>query len=174
MSSPILSPFLPLSSPILSPFLPLASPIFSSLLPLSLPILSPLLHSSLPFFHLFSSSLPPPESSSTESFFMADFANPVPLALVSLDTNFCSSLLPSPFIPLVSISLPHLHPPTISLSLSSLNYVSRVPQCLLFLGILEYSQELLKTLEARTHLEAGGEREVEIRGCSIWAIEVDY
>lgn len=50
--------------------------------------------------------------------------------------------------------------------------VARVPQCLLFLGVLNYSGDLWKSLEAREQLTSGGEREVEIRGCSIWAVEV--
>jgi hypothetical protein len=37
---------------------------------------------------------------------------------------------------------------------------------------MDYSAELMATLKAGEHLEAGGEREMEIRGCSIWAVEV--
>ena len=48
----------------------------------------------------------------------------------------------------------------------------RVPQCLLFLGVVRYSQDLLQTLETGDLLPAAGERELEIRGCSIWAVEV--
>lgn len=48
----------------------------------------------------------------------------------------------------------------------------RVPQGLLYLGVLEYSRELLNSLRVGQHLEAGGEWEAEIRGCSIWAVEV--
>ena len=47
-----------------------------------------------------------------------------------------------------------------------------MPQSLLFLGVLEYSEELLEILKAGEKLDAGGEREVEIRACSIWAVEV--
>ena len=38
--------------------------------------------------------------------------------------------------------------------------------------VLEYSDELMTKLRAGEHLEAGGEKEAEIRGCSIWAVEV--
>lgn len=48
----------------------------------------------------------------------------------------------------------------------------RVPQGLLYLEVLEYSKELMNTLRAGQHLEAGGEWEAEIRGCSIWAVEL--
>lgn len=48
----------------------------------------------------------------------------------------------------------------------------RVPQCLLYLQVLEYSPELKEKLLAGEHLEPGGEMEAEIRGCSIWAVEV--
>ena len=50
----------------------------------------------------------------------------------------------------------------------------RVPQYLLFLGVVRYSQDLLQTLETGDLLPAGGERELEMRGCSIWAVEVMY
>ena len=48
----------------------------------------------------------------------------------------------------------------------------RVSQCLLFLGVVRYSQDLLQTLATGDLLPVGGERELEIRGCSIWAVEV--
>ncbi len=48
----------------------------------------------------------------------------------------------------------------------------RVPQSLLYMGVLTYDSELLRRLRAGDHLAAGGEKEAEIRGCSIWAIEV--
>ena len=47
----------------------------------------------------------------------------------------------------------------------------RVPQVLCYLGILEYSSELNKKLCAGEHLAPGSEEEVEIRGCSIAAVE---
>ncbi len=48
----------------------------------------------------------------------------------------------------------------------------RVPQCLLYLGVLEYSDELMGKLRRWEHLEPGSPDEVEIRGCSVWAVEV--
>lgn len=48
----------------------------------------------------------------------------------------------------------------------------RVPQGLLCQQVLYYSDELMQKLLAGDHLEAGGEMEAEIRGCSIWAVEV--
>ena len=50
----------------------------------------------------------------------------------------------------------------------------RVPQCLLILSVVRYSQDLLQTLEAGDLLPAWGEWELEIRGCSILAVEVIY
>ncbi|KAJ1973654.1 hypothetical protein H4R35_004001 [Dimargaris xerosporica] len=48
----------------------------------------------------------------------------------------------------------------------------RVPQALLYFGVLEYSPELLKLLRnPTTRLAPGSRREVEIRGASIWAVE---
>lgn len=47
----------------------------------------------------------------------------------------------------------------------------RVPQCLCYLGVLEYSPELSRRLRAGGHLPVGSEEEVEIRGCSIAAVE---
>ncbi|KAL5515758.1 hypothetical protein EMCRGX_G000974 [Ephydatia muelleri] len=47
----------------------------------------------------------------------------------------------------------------------------RVPQCLCYLGVLEYSSELRGRLRAGQHLPVGSEEEVEIRGCSIAAVE---
>ncbi|CAH1264713.1 C9orf64 [Branchiostoma lanceolatum] len=48
----------------------------------------------------------------------------------------------------------------------------RIPQALLFFGALEYSQPLLDKIN-NNHMFTSGEREeVEIRGCSIWAVKV--
>ncbi|XP_023223343.1 queuosine salvage protein-like isoform X2 [Centruroides sculpturatus] len=47
----------------------------------------------------------------------------------------------------------------------------RIPQLLLHLGALEYSEELTEDLKKGTELENGSEKEVEIRGCTIWAAE---
>ncbi len=51
-------------------------------------------------------------------------------------------------------------------------HTCRVPQSLLSLGVLTYTPELLQQLRKGSHLTAGGEEETEIRGCSIWAVEV--
>ena len=48
----------------------------------------------------------------------------------------------------------------------------RVPQCLQSFQVLEYSDELMTMLRSGQHLEAGGDMETEIRGSSIWAVEV--
>ncbi|KAJ9079940.1 hypothetical protein DSO57_1030365 [Entomophthora muscae] len=49
----------------------------------------------------------------------------------------------------------------------------RVPQALVYLGVLEYSQELLSKLKSPDpHLASGDPMEVEIRGNSIWAVEL--
>lgn len=48
----------------------------------------------------------------------------------------------------------------------------RVPQSLLYFGVFEYSQELLDKLKNETMLMNGDEEEVEIRGCSIHAVEL--
>ena len=48
----------------------------------------------------------------------------------------------------------------------------RVPQALLYFGILSYDDFLLKKLQKRIQLHSGSEEEVEIRGCSVWAVEV--
>lgn len=52
----------------------------------------------------------------------------------------------------------------------------RVPQALLYHGILEYSEDLMSKLKKNTILKNGEEAEVEIRGCSIHAVELlkDY
>lgn len=48
----------------------------------------------------------------------------------------------------------------------------RVPQTLLWYGILEYDEELSKKLKNNDILENGSEEEVEIRGCTLQAIEM--
>ncbi|CAG8656247.1 UPF0553 protein C9orf64 [Gigaspora rosea] len=48
----------------------------------------------------------------------------------------------------------------------------RVPQALHHLGAIKYSDNLIKTLERHELLEYGSRLEVEIRGCSIWAVEL--
>ncbi|XP_065066746.1 queuosine 5'-phosphate N-glycosylase/hydrolase-like [Rhopilema esculentum] len=47
----------------------------------------------------------------------------------------------------------------------------RVPQCLQFLGILRYSADLQQKIEKEEEVQAGSEEEVELRGCSIHAVE---
>ena len=48
----------------------------------------------------------------------------------------------------------------------------RVPQALLAIGAIEYEPVFLEYLtENNGHLESGEEREIEIRCCSIWAVE---
>ncbi|KAE9417152.1 hypothetical protein Angca_009688, partial [Angiostrongylus cantonensis] len=50
----------------------------------------------------------------------------------------------------------------------------RVPQALAFLGVLEYSKELMGMLTHGRHLPSGSPEEVELRGASIWACEVAF
>ncbi|KAI9599390.1 hypothetical protein BDF19DRAFT_428571 [Syncephalis fuscata] len=47
----------------------------------------------------------------------------------------------------------------------------RVPQSLVYLGLLQYSTELQQQLEAGKPLDYGSRQEIEIRGNSIWAVE---
>ncbi|ETN80104.1 hypothetical protein NECAME_09424 [Necator americanus] len=47
----------------------------------------------------------------------------------------------------------------------------RVPQALAFLGVLEYSNELLEILKSNHCLENGSPEEVELRGASIWGCQ---
>ncbi|XP_072289701.1 queuosine 5'-phosphate N-glycosylase/hydrolase [Eucyclogobius newberryi] len=47
----------------------------------------------------------------------------------------------------------------------------RVPQALVHLGALRYSDGLMEALKKGERLPSGDRREVEIRGCSIWAVE---
>ncbi|KAJ8922222.1 hypothetical protein NQ315_004159 [Exocentrus adspersus] len=48
----------------------------------------------------------------------------------------------------------------------------RIPQTLLWYGVFKYSDDLLSKLKANEILENGDEEEVEIRGCSIHAVEL--
>lgn len=48
----------------------------------------------------------------------------------------------------------------------------RVPQALVYLGVLRYSDTLMQTLKNGELLSSGDRREVEIRGCSIWSVEL--
>lgn len=48
----------------------------------------------------------------------------------------------------------------------------RVPQTLLYYGIFEYSENLMSKLKKNVILKNGEEAEVEIRGCSIHAVEL--
>ncbi|XP_076847599.1 queuosine 5'-phosphate N-glycosylase/hydrolase [Brachyhypopomus gauderio] len=47
----------------------------------------------------------------------------------------------------------------------------RVPQALVHLGALRYSDTLMEALKRGELLVSGERREVEIRGCSIWCVE---
>lgn len=51
-------------------------------------------------------------------------------------------------------------------------YAYRVPQTLCYLNILTYEPPLVEKLRLGVHLDQGSEEEVEIRGCSVWAVEV--
>ncbi|XP_023727755.1 queuosine salvage protein isoform X2 [Cryptotermes secundus] len=48
----------------------------------------------------------------------------------------------------------------------------RVPQVLVHYGVLKYSDELMELLKSDKLLENGSENEVEIRGCSIQAVDL--
>uniref|UniRef100_A0A8C6T7F0 Queuosine 5'-phosphate N-glycosylase/hydrolase n=1 Tax=Neogobius melanostomus TaxID=47308 RepID=A0A8C6T7F0_9GOBI len=48
----------------------------------------------------------------------------------------------------------------------------RVPQALVHLGALRYSDKLMEALKRGELMESGDRSEVEIRGCSIWAVEL--
>lgn len=48
----------------------------------------------------------------------------------------------------------------------------RVPQALVWLGAIDYSPELLETLTSGEELPHGDPREIQIRGCSIQAVEI--
>ncbi|KAJ8973652.1 hypothetical protein NQ317_002926 [Molorchus minor] len=48
----------------------------------------------------------------------------------------------------------------------------RIPQTLLWYGVFEYSEDLLKKLNAHEVLKNGDNEEIEIRGCSIHSVEL--
>lgn len=48
----------------------------------------------------------------------------------------------------------------------------RLPQVLVHLGALKYSDELLEKLRKGEMLSYGSKEEVEIRGCSVWCVEL--
>ncbi|KAH3850687.1 queuosine salvage protein-like [Dreissena polymorpha] len=48
----------------------------------------------------------------------------------------------------------------------------RIPQALLYFGVIEYSDELMEFLRKDPMMKTGDRYEVEIRGCSIWATEL--
>ncbi|NXL90077.1 QSPP protein, partial [Alectura lathami] len=48
----------------------------------------------------------------------------------------------------------------------------RIPQVLVHLGAMNYSENLMKKLREGTVLQSGDREEVEIRGCSIWCCEL--
>ncbi|KAM6959016.1 queuosine 5'-phosphate N-glycosylase/hydrolase [Aplochiton taeniatus] len=47
----------------------------------------------------------------------------------------------------------------------------RIPQALVYLGALQYSDTLMQALKNGECINSGDRREVEIRGCSIWCVE---
>ena len=47
----------------------------------------------------------------------------------------------------------------------------RVPQCLQYLGVLNYSEDLRQRIEREDKISPGSAEEMEIRGCSIHAVE---
>jgi len=48
----------------------------------------------------------------------------------------------------------------------------RVPQALVHLGVLQYSETLLKRLKEDPHIPSGDPLEVEIRAASVWGVEL--
>ncbi|XP_014782708.1 queuosine salvage protein [Octopus bimaculoides] len=48
----------------------------------------------------------------------------------------------------------------------------RIPQILAYYGVLKYSDSLMKTLKDGVVMKNGDRLEVEIRGCSIWSVEM--
>ncbi|XP_029916654.1 queuosine 5'-phosphate N-glycosylase/hydrolase [Myripristis murdjan] len=48
----------------------------------------------------------------------------------------------------------------------------RVPQALVYLGVLRYSDSLMQALKKGELLASGDRREVEIRGCTLWSVEL--
>ena len=47
----------------------------------------------------------------------------------------------------------------------------RVPQCLQYLGVIQYSEEFAKRIKNEEIISSGSTEEMEIRGCSIHAVE---
>ncbi|GAB1597865.1 queuosine salvage protein-like [Argonauta hians] len=50
----------------------------------------------------------------------------------------------------------------------------RIPQILAYYEVLQYSDSLLKLLQEGVVMKNGDRYEMEIRGCSIWAVEMIY
>ncbi|XP_044302478.1 queuosine salvage protein isoform X3 [Varanus komodoensis] len=48
----------------------------------------------------------------------------------------------------------------------------RIPQVLVYLGAMKYSDELMKKLKEGHMFQSGDKQEVEIRGCSIWCCDL--
>ena len=48
----------------------------------------------------------------------------------------------------------------------------RVPQALVYFSVLEYSKELVERLKRDPFLARGSQEEAEIRGNSIWSVEL--
>ncbi|XP_041042569.1 queuosine salvage protein isoform X2 [Carcharodon carcharias] len=48
----------------------------------------------------------------------------------------------------------------------------RVPQALVYLGAMKYSEKLMEKLKQGVLFQSGDCQEVEIRGCSIWCVEL--
>jgi len=48
----------------------------------------------------------------------------------------------------------------------------RIPQMLSSLGVLSYSPPLLNALRTKSIIESGHKWEIQLRGCSIWAVEL--
>lgn len=48
----------------------------------------------------------------------------------------------------------------------------RVPQGLVYLGVLRYSDSLMQALKNGELMTTGDRREVEIRGCTLWSVEL--
>ncbi|XP_059058418.1 queuosine 5'-phosphate N-glycosylase/hydrolase [Achroia grisella] len=48
----------------------------------------------------------------------------------------------------------------------------RIPQVLVYFGVLSYTDEIMEKLKKDILLESGSEEEIEIRGCSIQAVEL--
>ncbi|KNC81635.1 hypothetical protein SARC_06058, partial [Sphaeroforma arctica JP610] len=48
----------------------------------------------------------------------------------------------------------------------------RVPQVLVYLGLMEYTEELTADMKSGSLWQTGDPREAEVRGCSIWAVEL--